>query len=204
MFVLEWRTRQCINPFPHYSAFFKFPGFVVVQSLSRVWLFVTPCTAACQASLSFTISRSLLKLMFIESAMLSNCFILCCHLLLLLSVFPSIRGFGPLMQRWLKYWNFSFNISPSNECSGFISFRIDWFDLLALQGTLESSLAPQFKSINSLAVSLLYGPTLTSVYVYWKNYSFDYTDFVGKVMSLLFNTLSRFVLWWAIKRASIF
>ena len=193
MFVLEWRTRQCINPFPHYSAFFKFPGFVVVQSLSRVWLFVTPCTAACQASLSFTISRSLLKLMFIESAMLSNCFILCCHLLLLLSVFPSIRGFGPLMQRWLKYWNFSFNISPSNECSGFISFRIDWFDLLALQGTLESSLAPQFKSINSLALSFLYSPTLTSVYNYWKNHSFEYMHFCWQKLPLLFSMPSRFV-----------
>ena len=117
-----------------------FVVIVVVQSLSHVQLFVIPWTAAQQASLSFTISRSLLKLMSIESSMLSNRFILCCLLLLLLSVFPSIRGFGHLMRRWPKYWNFSFNISPPNEYSGFISFRIDWFDLPAVQGTLESSL----------------------------------------------------------------
>ena len=147
---------------------------------------MTPWTAARQASLSFTISWSLLKLMSIESAVLSNCFIPCYHFLLLLSVFPSIRGFGHLMGRWPKYWNFSFNISPSNEYSGFISFRIDWFDLLAVQGTLESSLAPQFKSINSLALSLLYSPTLTYVHNYWKNHSFEYMHFCWQSVASAF------------------
>ena len=110
-----------------------------VHSLSCVWLFVIPCTAACQASPSFTISRSLLRLMFIESVMLSNNPILCHPLLLL----PSIRVFSNelvLHIRWPKYWSFSFSISPSNEYSGLISFRIDWFDLLAVQGTLKSLL----------------------------------------------------------------
>ena len=98
---------------------------------------------------------------------------LCCPLLLLPSIFPSIRVFSnepALCIRWPKYWNFSFSISPSNEYSRLISFRIDWFDLLAVQ---ESSPTPQFKSINSLAVSLLQGPTLTSVHDYWKSQTFD-------------------------------
>ena len=107
---------------------------VVVQSLSCVQLFATPWTAACQASLSFTISRSLLKLMSIESVIPSNHLILC-HVLLLSSIFPSIGVFSnesAFLMRWPKYWSFSFNISPSNEYSGLISFRIDRFDLPAL------------------------------------------------------------------------
>ena len=111
-----------------------------VQSLSRVWLFATPWTAACQASLSFTSSRSLLKLLSIKSVMPSNHLILCCPLLLLPSIFPSIRGFSiesVLCIRWPKYWSFSFSISPSNEYSGLISFKMDWLDLLAVQGTLK-------------------------------------------------------------------
>ena len=122
----------CWHP-PHFS----------VQSLSRVWLFVTPWTAAHQASLSITNSQSLLKLMSIESVMPSNHFMLCCPPLLLPSIFPSIRVFSNesvLCIRWLKYWSFSFSISPSNEYSGLISFRIDRFDLLAVQGTLKSLL----------------------------------------------------------------
>ena len=122
----------------------------------------TPQTSAHQASLSFTISRSLLKLMSIESVMPSNHFILCHPLLLLSSVFPSIRIFSSesaLHIRWPKYWSCSFSISPSNEYSGLISFGIDWFDLLPIQRTLKS-LLQQFKSINSSAFSLLYGPTL--------------------------------------------
>ena len=110
---------------------------VVVQLLSRVRLF---WTAACQASLSFIISRSLLKLMSIEFMMPSNHLILCCPLLLLHSIFPSIRVFSnesALRIRWPKYWSFSFSISPSNEYSGLISFRMDWLDLLAVQGTLK-------------------------------------------------------------------
>jgi len=114
-----------------------------VLSLSRVWLFATPWPAACQASLSTTNSQSLLKLMSIESLMSSNHLILCLPLLLLPSVFPSIRVFSSesvLHIRWPKYWSFSFSISPSNEYSGLISFTIDCFDLLVVQGTLKSLL----------------------------------------------------------------
>ena len=102
-----------------------------------------------------------------------------CCLLLLPSTFPSIwivSNGSAVPIRWPKYWSFSFSISPSNKYLGLISFRIDWFDLLAVQGTQESSPAPQFKSISSLALSLLYGPALTSIHNYWKNHSFDYMD----------------------------
>ena len=114
--------------------------FSSVQSLSRVQLFVTPWTAARQASLSITNSQSLLKFMSIESVMSSNHLILCCPLLLPPSIFLSIRVFSSesvLHIRWPKYWSFSFSISPSNEHSGLISFRMDWLDLLAVQGTLK-------------------------------------------------------------------
>ena len=125
----------------------------------------------------FIISRSLLKLMSIESVMPSNHLILCCSLLLPPSGFPSIWVFfseSALHIRWPKYWSFSFSISPSNEYSGLISFRIDWFYLFAVQGTLKSlSPTPQLKGISSSAFSLLYGPTLTSIYDHWKNHSFD-------------------------------
>ena len=120
-----------------------FIRFVVVQSRSRARLFLTPWTEACQASLSFTISQSLLKPMSIELVMPSNQLIFCHPLLLLPSVFPSIRVFSnesALCIRWPKYWNFSFSVSPSNEYLGLISFRIDWFDLLAVQGTLKGLL----------------------------------------------------------------
>ena len=124
--------------------------------------------------------QSLLKLISIESVMPSNHRILCCPLLLLSSFFPTIRIFSSELAfpMWPKFWRFS--ISPSNEYSGLISFRIAWFDLLTVQGTLKSPLAPQFESINSLALSLLYGPTLTSVHDYWKNHFFDYTDLCGQ------------------------
>ena len=114
-----------------------------VQPLSRVWLFATPCPAAHEASLSITNAHSLLRLMAIESVMPSNHLILCCPLLLLPSIFPSIRVFSnesALHSRWPKYWSFSFSISPSNKYAGLISFRIDWLDLLAVQGTLKSLL----------------------------------------------------------------
>ena len=114
-----------------------------VQSLSRVWLFATPWIAACQASLSNTNSRSSLKLTSIKSVMPSSHLILCRPLLLLPSIFLSIRGFSneyALRIRWPKYWSFSFNISPSNEHSRLMSFRMDWLDLLAVQGTLKSLL----------------------------------------------------------------
>ena len=147
--------------------------FSSVQLLSRVWLFGIPCTAARQASLSNINSRSLLGFMSIESVMLSSHLILC-HPLLLPSVFPIIRVFSNesvLRIRWPKYWSFSFSISLSNEYSGLISFRMDWLDLLAVQGTLEFSPTPQFKSINSLVLSFLDRPTLTSIHEYWKNHS---------------------------------
>ena len=149
--------------------------FSSVQSLSCVWLFATPWTAARQASLSITNSWSLLKLMSMESVMPFNRLILCHPLLLLPSIFPSIRVFSNesvLHIRWPKYWSFSFNISPSSEYSRLIFFRMDWLDLLAVQGTLKSP-TPQFKSINSLALSFLYSPTLTSIHDYGKNHSFD-------------------------------
>ena len=142
-----------------------------VQSLSHVLLFATPWTVACQASLSITNSQSLLKLMSIDSVMPSKHLILC-RPLLLASIFPSIRVFSSesvLHIRWPKYWSFSFSISPSSEYSGLISFRIDWLDLLAVQGTLKSLLQHH----SSSALSFLYGPTLTSILDYWKNHSFD-------------------------------
>ena len=152
--------------------------FSSVQSLSRVWLFVTPWTTAGQAFLSITNSQSLLKLMSIESVVPFNHLILCHPLLILPSIFPSIRVFSNesvICIRWLKYWSFSFSTSPSNKCSVLISFRIDWFDLLAIQGTLKSSSpAPQFKSISSSVLNFLYSPTLTIIHNYLKNHSFDW------------------------------
>ena len=132
---------------------------------------MTPWTAAHQASLSITNSWSLLKLVSIESVMPSNHLILCCLFLLLSSIFPSIRVFSNesvLHIRWPKYWNFSFSISPSNEYSGLISFRIG--SPCSPRDSQESSPIPQFKSINSWALSYLYGPTLTSIHDYWKNH----------------------------------
>ena len=149
--------------------------FSSVESLSHVRLFATPWTAACQASLYITNSQSSLKLMSIESVMPSSHLILC-RPLLLPSIFPSIKVFSnesALYIRWPKYWSFSFNISPSNEDPGLISFRIDWLDLLAVQGTQESSPTPQFKSINSSVLSFLYSPTLTSIHDHRKNHSLD-------------------------------
>ena len=157
--------------------------FSSVQLLSHVWLFVNPWTAAHQASLSITNSQSLLQLMSIESVKPSNHIILCPPHLLLPSIFPNIRVFSNesvLRIRWPKYWSFSFSISSSNEYSELISFRIDWFDILAVQGTLKSLLqyhsskaTPQFKSINSSVLSFLYSPTLTSIHDHWKNHSLD-------------------------------
>ena len=143
--------------------------FNSVQSLHRIRLFAIPWTAACQAFLSITNSWSLPKVISIESVMLSNHLILCHPLLPLPSIFPSIRVFSnesALCIRWTKYWSFSFNISPSNEHSGLISFRMDWLDLLAVQGTQDSSPTPQFKSTNSVVLSFLHSPTLISIHDY--------------------------------------
>ena len=150
----------------------------LIQSLSCVWLFATPWTSVCQDSLSITDSQSLLKFMSIESVMPSNHLFLCCPLLLLPSVFPSISIFSNesvLSIRWWKYWSFSFSINPSNEYSGLISFRIDWSPC-SPGDSQESPPAPQFEGINSSELSLFYCQTLTSVHGYWKSHSFDYMD----------------------------
>ena len=147
-----------------------------VQSLSHVQLFAIPWTTANQASLSITNSQSLLELMFIESLMPSNHLILCCPLLLPSSIFPSIRVFSnesDLCIRWQKYWSFSFNISPSNGHSGLISFRVDWLDILAVQGTLKSLFQHHSSKASEFWHSFLYSPTLTSIHDYWKNHSLD-------------------------------
>ena len=149
---------------------------LVVQLLNCVHLCAIPWTVACQASVSSTVSLSLLRFMSIELVMLSNHLILCCPFLLLPSVFSSIGVFSSesaVHIRWPKYWIFNFSMSPSNEYWGLISFRIDWFDLPAVQRILKSSPAPQFERINSLALSFLYDPTLICIHDYWKNNSFD-------------------------------
>ena len=168
---------------------------VVVQLLSHVHHFVAPWTAACQASLSFTISQSLLKLMSIESVMPSNHLILCHPLLLWPSMFPSIRVFSNesvLHIRWPKYWSFSFRIGPSNEYSGLISFRIDWLDLLAVQGTFKSLLQHHSSKASVLQCSAFFMVQLSHPYLTTgKTIALTRWTFVSKVMFLLFNTLSR-------------
>ena len=166
--------------------------------LSCAQLFVIPSTAAHQASLSFTISRSLLKFMFIESVMPSNHFILCLPLLFLPSVFPSIRLFSNesvLCIRWPKFWRLSFSISPSNEYSGLISFRMDWLDLLAVQGTLKSLLQHYSLKASILQCSAFFMVQLSHPYMTTgKTIALTGRTFVGKVMTLLFIMLSRFVI----------
>ena len=163
-----------------------------VQSLSRVRLFATPRTTARQASLSITNSQSLPKLMSIESVIPSNHLILC-HLLLLPLIFPSIRVFSSesvLSIRWPKYWSFSFSISPSNEYSGLISFRIDWLDLLAVQGTLKSLLQHHTSKASILQCSAFFIVQLSHPYMTTgKAIALTRWTFVDKVMSLLFNML---------------
>ena len=172
--------------------------FSSVQLLSHVWLFATLWTVACQVSLSITNSRSLLKCKSIESVMPSSHLILCHPLLLPPSIFPSIRVFSNesvLHIRWPKYWSFSFSISPSNEYPGLISFRMDWLDLLAVQGTLKSLLKH-----HSSKASLLWHSAFFIVHLSYPYMSTGKTTaltrwiFVGKVMSLLFNKLSRLVI----------
>ena len=157
--------------------FFTCPRFQFssVPSLSHVWLFTTPWTIARQAFLSMINSRSLPKLMSIESVMPSSHLILCRPLSLLPPISPSIRVFSnesTLCMRWSKYWSFSFNISPSNKHPGLVSFRMDWLDLLAVQEILKS-LLQKFKSINSSVLSFFYSPALTYIHDYWKNHSLD-------------------------------
>ena len=173
-------------------------GFSSVQSLSRVWLFATSRTAACQASLSITNSRSLLKLMSIELVMPSNHLILCGPLLLLPSIFPRIKVFSSesvLCIRWPKYWSFSFSISPSNDYSGLISFRMDWLDFPAVQGTLKSLLQHHSSKASILRCSAFFMVQLSHPYMTTgKTITLTRRTFVGKVMSLLFNILSRLII----------
>ena len=150
--------------------------FRSVQSLSHVQLFATPWTAARQAFLSITNSWSLLKLMSIESVSPSNHLILCCPLLFPPSIFSSIRVFSKgsvLPIRWPKYWNFGFSMSPSNEYSRLISFRMDWLDLLAVQGTLKSLLQHHSSKASILWCSAFFIVQPTSIHDYWKNHSLD-------------------------------
>ena len=172
--------------------------FTSVQLLSRVQLFVTPWIAACQASLSITNSQSLPKLMSIELVMSSNHLILCHPLLLLPSIFPSFRVLSTesdLHIRWPKYWSFSFNISPSNEHSALISFRMDWLDLLAVQGTLMSLLQHHSSKASILRHSAFFIVQLSHPYLTTgKTIALTRQTFVDKVMSLLCNMLSRFVI----------
>ena len=162
-----------------------------------VQLFETPWTTAHQAPLSSTISQSLLKFISIELVMLCNHFILSC-LLLLSSIFPSIRVFSSelaLCIRWLKFWSFSFSISPSDEYSGLISFRIDWFDLPAVQGTLKSLLQHHSSKASILQCSAFFTVQLSHPYMTTgRNIALTRWTFVGKIMSLLFNMLSMLVI----------
>ena len=170
--------------------------FSSVQSLSHVWLFTTPWTAAHEASLSITNSWCLLKLMSIKSVMPSTHLILCRPLLLLPSIFPSISFFSNesvLHIRWLKYWSFS--ISPSNEYLGLISFRMDWLDLLAVQGTLKDLLQHHSSKASILWCSAFYMVQLSHPYMTTgKTAALTRRTFVGKVMSLIFNMMSRCVI----------
>ena len=174
-------------------------GFSSIQlSISCGRLFETPWAAACQASLSNINSQSLPKLMSIEWVMPSNHLILCCPLLLLPSIFPIIRVFSNesvLHNRWLKYWSFGFNIRPSNEHPRLISFRIDWLDLLAVQGTLKSLLQHHCSEASILRRSAFFTVQLSHPYMTTgKTIAFTRWTFFGKVMSLLFNMLSRLII----------
>ena len=170
----------------------------VTQSLSHVQLFATPWASAHQPSLSITNSWSLLKLMSVVLVMPSNHLILCHPLLLLPSVFPSIRVFSNeslLHIRWSKYWSFNFSISPSDECSGLISFRMDWLDLLAVQGTLKNLLQHYSSKASILQHSTFFIVQLSHPYMTTgKTIALIRWTFAGKVTSLVFNTLSRLVI----------
>ena len=172
--------------------------FSSVQSLSRVRLFATPQTTVCQVSLSITTSRSLLKLMPIDSVMPSSHLILCCPLLLLPPIPHNIRVFSSestLPTRWPKYWSFSFSISPSNEHPGLISLRMDWLDLLAVQGTLKSLLQHHSSKASILQCSAFFIVQLSHpCMTIGKTIALTRWTFVGKVMSLLFNMLFRLVI----------
>ena len=174
-------------PFPH--------AIYSVQSLSRVWLFVTPWIAARQASLSITNSRSSLRLTSIESVMPSSHLIFCRPLLLLPPILPSIKVFSnesTLCMRWPKYWSFSFSIISSREIPGLISFRMDWLDLLAVQGTLKSLLQYRSSKASILQRSAFFTVHLSHPYMTTgKTIALTRWTFAGEIMSLLLNMLSR-------------
>ena len=177
---------------------FSYYSFSSVQSLSHVLLFATPWTEACQDSLSITNSQSLLRLISIESVMPSNHLILCWPLLLLLSIFTTIRVFSidsALCIRWPKYWRFSFNISPSNEHPGLICFRMDLLDLFSVQQTRKSLLQHHSSKASIFWHSTFFIVQLSHPYMTTgKTIALTRQIFVGKVMSLLFNMLSRLVI----------
>ena len=187
----------CINSDPECLKASGF-AFSSVQLLSRVRLFATPWIAACQASLSITNSRSSLRLTSIQAVMPSSHLILCRPLLLLPPISPSIRVFSNesiLRVRWPKYWSFSFSIIPSKEISGLISFRMHWLDLLAVQGTLQSLLQHHISKASILRRSAFLTVQLSHPYMTTgKTIALTRWTFVGKVMSLLFNMLSRLVI----------
>ena len=182
---------------PPVKSYLRLPQSFQFSSLSHVWLFVNPWTAAHQASLSITNARSLLKLMSTETVMPSNHLILCCPLLLPL-IFPSIRVFSSesvLCIRWSKYWSFSFSISPSKEYSGLISFRMDCLDLLSVQGTLKRVLQHHSSKASILWCSSFFIVQLSHPYMTTgKTIALTGWTFVSKVMSLLFTMLSRLVI----------
>ena len=196
--VVLWDYSFLFNFLKHHFSERIFFSAVSVQLLSHVWLFETPWTATRQASLSITNSQSLPKLMSIESVMPSNHLILCRPLLLLPSIFPSIRVFSnesALCIRWPKYWRFTFNINPSSEHPGLISFRMEWLDLLAVQGTLKSLLQYHSSKASILrhsafSIVQLLHPYMTT----GKTIALTRWTFAGKVMSLLLNMLSRLVI----------
>ena len=182
-----WKTTEYLSLLSHWQNHIQFSS---VQSLSCAWLFVTPWIAARQAFLSITNSRSLLKPMSIESVMPSSHLILCRPLLLLPLIPPSIRVFSnesTLCMRWPKYWSFNFSISPSNEHPGLISFRMDWLDLLAVQGTLKSFLQHHSSKASISQHSAFFTVQLSHPYMATgKTKALTGRTFVGKVMSLLF------------------
>ena len=188
----------CTWKSPAWSSCFFELTFISVQSLSHVQLFVTPWITAHQASLSITNSRRPFKPMSIESVIPSNHPILCCPLLLLPSIFPNIRVFSnesAFRITWPKYWSFSFNISPSNEHPGLISFRMHWLDLLADQGTLKSLLQHHSSKASILWCSAFFTVQLSHPYMTTgKTIALIRWNFVDKVMSLLFSMLSRLVI----------
>ena len=191
--AFEVQSLICINEIYHTTCYFS-----SVQSLSHVWLFATPWTAACQPSLSIADSRSLPKLMSIKLVMTSNHLIFCCPLSLTPSIFPSIRVFfneSVLRIRWPKYWSFSFSIGPSSEHSGLISFRMDWLDLLAVQGTLKSLLQHHSSKASVLLHLGFFMVKLSHPYMTTgKTTALNRRTFVGKVMFLLFSMPSRLVI----------